>query len=144
MLVALATLPLLASLAACSGADDEKPEKGKAAPAAKTMTVSGAITLAAENSDAGISSTYEGSCWGIGGYDDIKSGAQVTVRDNTGASVGLGELESSEVWAGETCLLKFSVEDVPAGSGIYSVEVSHRGQISFKESEAADVQLTLG
>lgn len=67
------------------------------------------------------------------GYDDIASGAPVAVKDASGKTVALGELgQGKDVDAG--CGFSFSVKDVPAGLGIYGIEVTHRGVIQYKEA----------
>jgi len=71
--------------------------------------------------------------------------AQVVIRDNGGTDLALGSLEDgyteNEGWV---CVFEFTDLDVPAGGGIYSVEVSHRGEISFMEEGPGDVAMTLG
>ncbi len=44
-----------------------------------------------------------------------------------------------------TCNFTFEVTDVPiAEVDLYAVEIASRGKITFKESDAHDVALTLG
>lgn len=91
------------------------------------------------------------SCSGRGGYADIREGAQVTVTDSTGAVVALSELsdgvvtDNPELQGSKVCEFAFSLRDVPAGRGIYGVEVSHRGAVRFQEVDMfRDIGLTLG
>jgi len=84
-----------------------------------------------------------GNCFGIDGYDDIDSGAQVVIRDGDGTKVAIGALEDGYVQDGD-CIFLFFVTDVPEGGGVYSVEVSHRGEVAFSEDEAGVLHLTLG
>ena len=90
-------------------------------------------------------------CAGEGGYDDIAVGAPVKVTDADGSIVGRGELDVSllagfsEAGTPTSCELKFTVSGVPAGKGFYSVEVSHRGAVTFDEADLAEpVKLSLG
>lgn len=133
--VALVLSVVALGLVGCGGdkVDKESP---------KTITVKGTMTL----TDSDVESVA-GRCYGTGGYDDMRSGTQVTVRDSDGKSIGLGSLdegEPDERFPTVTCHFGFTVTDVPAGIGIYSVEVSHRGEISFKETDASDISLSLG
>lgn len=143
-LAALAALPLLVSFAACGGDGDGDEAGGeKRATKAEPITVAGALYLSSSQMAAGVSASV-GNCMGTGGYDDIKEGAQVTVLDDGGKTVGVGEIGDSEVWTQGQCRLKFSVEDVPSGGGIYSIKISQRDAFSFKEDEAGDLSLNLG
>jgi len=85
-------------------------------------------------------------CVGEEGYDDISAGAQVTVYDRSGAVLAIGGLGPGLVDDGYNCVFRIRVEKVPAGHGLYQVEVSHRGKVAFSEAEglAGDVTLTLG
>lgn len=68
------------------------------------------------------------------GYDDIASGAPVAVKDASGKTVALGELGQGKDVGDAGCGFFFSVKDVPAGLGIYGIEVTHRGVIQYKEA----------
>lgn len=84
-------------------------------------------------------------CSGSGGYDDIREGAQVEIRDEAGNIVGVGELEASRMIHNVGCRFSFTIEGVDSGSGFYEVEVSHRGTISYTQEELEDgIELTLG
>lgn len=137
-LVALTLLPCSLILSACGGGDDD-PSSGDGAD---TITVKGQMTLNdSDNEGSG------GECYGTGGYDDMRGGAQVVIRDGEGKSVGLGQLDPGNAdvqYPTVSCHFAFSVADVPAGLGIYSVEVANRGAISFKEADAGSVELALG
>jgi hypothetical protein len=103
-----------------------------------TFAVNGSLELSDTSGDNG-----DGTCTGSGGYDDISPGAQVTIKDSAGKVVAVGSLGDG-VSSGGACTFNFTVSDVPGGSKIYAVEVSHRGDINFTRSEAEDVSLTLG
>lgn len=122
----------------CSGQADDEP-KAEQAPA--TITVAGDLTL----TDSSVLRYNEGTnCGGTGGYDDIRAGAQVVVRDSAGQAIGLGHLEEGVPENQVTCRFAFTVDDVPKTEGLYSVEVSHRGGISFSGDDASALRLTLG
>lgn len=93
--------------------------------------------------DAGVEN-YGGDCVGTGGYDDIRGGAQVVVRGPSGDKIALGHLDAGEPRSSVECVFPFTVEDIPIINGIYSVEVSHRGEVSFTQDDAQSLDLTLG
>jgi len=76
-----------------------------------------------------------------GGYSDLREGASVTVYGKTGERLGLGELKDPYGEANGFCIFSYDVPDIPAGEGIYSVEVTHRGELSGSESEVEDGRL---
>lgn len=85
-------------------------------------------------------------CSGDGGYDDIRAGLHVTVRDQTGTVLGTGALEGGTpltAW----CTFTFTVDALPKAD-FYSVEVGRRGELtySFEELESSEwtVYLSLG
>jgi hypothetical protein len=113
----------------------------------KTFDLSGEITLVNTTGDAYSSDTGANSCAGSGGYDDIAGGTtQVVITDQSGATVGVGHLNSGQVLTGDLgCDFRFRVASVPAGKSFYKVEVSHRGGIQYTEKEMrAGVSMTLG
>lgn len=95
-------------------------------------------------------------------YPDISAGAQVTIRDSSGAIVGLGSLEegglllgwspdgmmlysTSDEFTKDYCVFSFTVEDVDLADKIYSVEVANRGEVNFSREDLIDgVGLSLG
>lgn len=93
--------------------------------------------------DTGIFTTGS-TCHGQGGYSDIAPGAQVVIRDAAGKSVGLGRLEGGTPSdGGSVCEFDFTVRNINAGGGgPYSVEIAHRGEVSFNRGEL--VALSLG
>lgn len=109
-------------------------------------TIRGVIQLRLSQFDA--SSTVN-DCWGNGGYDDLREGAQVTVTDPDGRTIALGSVTGSSLQdtdAGLQCVLSFEVEDVPRGAGFYGVEVAHRGVVRRGEADVFTraFQLTIG
>ena len=74
-------------------------------------------------------------CHGTGGYDDMDEGGQVKVTVD-GKTVGTGSLEKGvSIDQNYGCKFAFNVADVPGGSKFYSVEVTHRGAIDYKEED---------
>ncbi len=139
---------LLLALAGCGGGASEgetasdagsSPVSSVTESISTTFTVSGTFAL----TDRDGFFRYQGSCSGDGGYDDIDEGTQVVIRDGNETKVAIGALGAGFPSRG-TCVFDFSVPDVPKGGGIYSVEVGHRGEVSFKETEANTLALTLG
>ena len=109
-------------------------------------TVSGTFGLL--DSDASFPSiTTSGSgCQGTGGYADISPGAQVTLKDGDGKILGTTQLSTG---SGTTtaCLFTFAIPNVPEVA-FYSVEISHRGQVTNSladlKSSGWTFSLTLG
>lgn len=63
-----------------------------------------------------------GTCSGHSEYTEIKEGVQVSVLDSSGKVVALGALGPGQQMNGD-CGWVFSIDNVPAGGGFYSVEV---------------------
>ena len=112
-----------------------------------TFDVTGTLTL----SRVMLYGSDGDSCSGIEGYDDIRTGTQVKVSDDTGKIVGLGALkaglarDSKPSWKGtDLCVFDFEVKGIPDSGAIYGVEVSHRGVVQFTRDQADSVSLTLG
>lgn len=108
-------------------------------------TVTGQMTVVTSTNALSASSySNGGSCVTYGGYDDIAEGVAVTVRDSTGAIVGVGSLGAGQGSA-YGCTFPFTVTGVPA-SDFYTVEISHRGAVTFTAEDVreGDIQLSLG
>lgn len=102
-----------------------------------TFTLHGSLLLADS-----FTRDLDETCRGEGGYSDIAGGTQVTVSDDTGTVIAVGALAPG--WGSvHSCILPFTVHDVPAGHEFYQVEVSHRGKIKFREEEAKNGLPTL-
>lgn len=130
------------------GGDDSKPAPVAAtsAPAAKVVT--GTLTLTDED---GIDWSSSAGCFGTGGYDDVRSGAQVVITDPAGKTVALGKLDQGVLdgtvpgRTADLCKFTFAVTGVPTGHGFYGVEVAHRGRVQYPEQQLfAALSLTLG
>ncbi len=77
---------------------------------------------------------------------DIHAGAAVTVTDETGKVVALGELSPGRTTQVRIeCTFDMIVFKVPPGHGFYGVEISHRGVVRFAEAKLRErIGLTLG
>ncbi|WP_326606712.1 MULTISPECIES: hypothetical protein [unclassified Streptomyces] len=106
-----------------------------------TFSTTGSIFLA--DSDGFVSDGKK--CMGKGGYEDLRAGTEVTVTDASGSVVAADSLALGKV-VGETCMFKFTVHDIPVGSKLFRIEVSHRGAITKTEAELrlGELALTLG
>jgi hypothetical protein len=142
IMTALLAFILVGSLAGylvSRSGDNGGDEKSTAAKT--TFDVHGTLVLTTADLD------HAGSeCFGTNGYDDISAGAQVVIYNNTGAAIASGSLGPGK-GAGfmVRCKFKFTVRDVPISkTDLYSVEVTHRGKITFKRAEAGALGLTLG
>ena len=84
-------------------------------------------------------------CHGKGGYDDIRKGTQVTVRDADGTLLGVGDLSAGEAQSKSKCWFFFIVEDLPE-TNIYAIEISHRGELiyTFDDLEEREWFITPG
>jgi hypothetical protein len=100
-----------------------------------TRTITGTLSLA--RSDAHwLEIDHDVVCTsGKGGYDDIRPGAGVVVRDASGTVIGKSELLEGAAPDGESrCYFPFGV-DVPTDVAFYEVEVSHRGGLTYSNAE---------
>lgn len=96
------------------------------------FVVLGAITLEDSITTYGLPDGFE--CAGEDGYKDIGPGAAVTVTDESGTLLAKGAIETSS-GGSSGCWLDFTVSGVPRGKSFYKVEVSHRGELTYTESE---------
>ncbi|WP_420124378.1 hypothetical protein [Nakamurella sp.] len=149
-LTALTAAVLL--LAGCGG--DPKPTAAPTPSSAPTsraplpLLVRGTFTLELPNF---IWSEATNVCAGTGGHDDLAGGTKVVVTDNTGTIVGVGALDPGQPQTdpedrsrADSCLFQFTIKDVPSGKGFYSIEVSNRGKVQFKETDLAKDFVQLG
>lgn len=111
---------------------------GSATTSGKTVTVHGTLTLtqgAYRNGDGT-------SCTAGDGFSDISPGTAVTVGDDTGATLAVGQLQAGQN-NGSGCAFAFDVK-VPAGRTSYTVTVSHRGTQVFSPDQIGEADMTLG
>lgn len=89
---------------------------------------------------------HNADCTGIEGYTDIGPNTQVTISADGKilAVTDLGPAGNSSVSG--MCLWAFTLDGVEKNHSVYTVEVAHRGGISFTKAqvEAGEVGLTLG
>jgi hypothetical protein len=75
------------------------------------------------------------NCQGRRGYDDIKGGVSVTVRDGASRILATGNLENGQrSAAGGSCSFVFRVPNIKQAD-FYSVEVGRRGSLSYSHTE---------
>jgi hypothetical protein len=119
---------------------------GAAAAAGGGIHVRGTLALPAlgfiDTSNSGQGADGD-SCQATSGYDDITSGAAVTVGGQTGQTLGVGALSSGGISSGQ-CVFSFDVS-VPAGQSVYTVTISHRGTQTFTAEQVQQpIALSLG
>ncbi|MGD8485137.1 MAG: hypothetical protein PVH07_00735, partial [Chloroflexota bacterium] len=76
-------------------------------------------------------------CRGRGGYDDIRGGMPVTVRDADGMLLGVGSLEPGERQSRHKCYFFFQVEDLPEAD-FYEITMGSRGKLAYSFAELED------
>lgn len=110
-------------------------------PASHGRTISGSVILHGNDPTGGP------TCEGGRGFDDLRSGAPVTVKNESGKIIGLGSLDIGATSASTTCEFPFEVDDV-GNAKVYEIEVAHRGGVVFKRSDLEGngwkVSLTIG
>lgn len=119
---------------------------GPAASATRaTHDIQGTFDLMLDRGLVGGERTGD-SCAGEGGYGDIGPGVQVVVRDQSGETIGAGDLSAGTlgrdptVW---TCQFTFTIPDVPAAT-FYEVEVGDRGALTYSAAEMEEQDWQVG
>jgi len=133
-----AALAAILLLAGC-GKSSNEPAATSGSPTPATFTITGTVTVqwAPFKSDPDDG----GDCVTEGGYSDIRTGAQVVVKDESSTIVSLGMLDPGHTQSRQ-CVFGFTVADIPEGKKFYAVEVTHRGQLQYTRSDL-DKPLTL-
>ncbi|MEV7121714.1 hypothetical protein [Kitasatospora griseola] len=85
---------------------------------------------------SGAVDTKTGGCAGSGGYSDIRTGAAVTVYNESGTVLATGTLGPGSPKGAHGCVFTVTVSEVPKGPKFYQVEISHRGKINLSSGEA--------
>lgn len=115
---------------------------GASSAASSRHVLTGMLHLAADGT--GSSGEY---CAGSGGYSDISGGTQVTVANQSGAILAVGQLDPGQSDGSYGCNFLFEVLNVPAAP-FYEVTVSHRGNLDYSAAQMAamkwNVQISLG
>lgn len=125
-------LGLVLSGCTAQGASEPSPTPTPTPTEPEVFTVSGVVEV---DEYYGVEGVEDGdSCITRGGYGDVEEGLQVTVGDNTGAALGVGELDAGEISA-DACVFEFEVDDVPEGETIYELEVGSRGVLTYKRAD---------
>ena len=117
-----------------------QPAAAAATSAATTVTVQGSLTL--KHSWLSATATLGETCTASDGYSDISAGTAVTIGDQTGATIVVGQLQPGQVTA-DGCEFDFNMQ-APAGRTSYTVTVSHRGTQVFTPDQIAQANMTLG
>ncbi|MET8648391.1 hypothetical protein [Nocardia aurea] len=85
-----------------------------------------------------------GKCTGSGGYSDIHQGTSVVLKTSSGKVIGVTQLEGGTV-SGTGCAFIWVMDKVPDGDAFYTVEVGHRGALSYPRADLTGVlSATLG
>jgi len=115
-------------------------------PGSKQM-LRGSITVI--DTDFYLSSSVEtngSSCYTSGGYSDVNSGTNVTVKNGDGKLLGVTDLSSGVTVGSYMC--KFSFELEVSKSDFYSFDIGNRDEVSYAKEELEDkgwnLELTLG
>lgn len=95
-----------------------------------TISVHGSITVGATQYAAGSA-----ACDAPSGFTDISPGVAVTIGDQTGKTIGVGQLGNGIPQA-SGCKFPFQVT-VPGGSSLYTVTISHRGTQTYTAAQTA-------
>lgn len=127
---------------------------GCSSPATPTPTVAsyeitGTVTLTTDADGMAFPPGVNGqppSCHGANGFDDMKAGTGVTIKDQTGTIVATAALQDGTSPKRLTCVFAFAAT-VPTAT-FYSIEVSHRGAVTYSFDQMTTkgwvVALTLG
>ncbi len=113
------------------------------APTAEPFDITGKVRLTSDMVEtSGLPEGYK--CAGSKEFGDVGPNAPIIVEDETGRLLAKGSIGGSSSSRDE-CLLKFVVNEVPAGSRFYRVQVGQQQEMSFTEEEArAGVEFMMG
>jgi hypothetical protein len=109
-----------------------------AAPGSTALQVHGSLLLSDPE-------TERNHCVGTDGFDDIRPSTLVLILLD-GEVIGFTRLGTAQGDASAgTCVWRWTVRDVPSRRGVYSVQVSHRGWLTFSRHQltVGDAVLTL-
>lgn len=151
----------VALVAGCSTGNAQTPE----ATTTRVVTVTPAATstttapdtksvignVALYSDSYGVKYRTDGTCTGIGGFDDITEGAQVVIADGSDNTLAIGSLLKGITFPAtgttkKSCAFAFNVPNVPMDQPFYKVSVTHRGAVTFTQDQMRDggVDLSLG
>ena len=101
-----------------------------------THTISGTVTL----TDDTIRGP-EDDCYGGGGYDDLRRGAGVVIRNGSGETLQVGSLKRGTSIDTDgyrvQCKFRFKLEDIDDAK-FYSIEVAGRGEVEYSKTRLED------
>lgn len=132
----------------------ESAATAAASPTEELNKLFGTLTLQDYNGIDFEGQRFEGaSCTGRGGYSDIQQGAQVVVKDGSESILAVDSLDRGQqdalIDGGSVyyCKFTFYVDAIPT-TDFYSIEVSHRGALTYSAAEMEaqhwHVDFTLG
>jgi hypothetical protein len=96
----------------------------------ETHVINGEFTLIDTDSDYRSISSSGQNCLGTRGYDDIRAGAQVLIKDGDGKPLSTTQLGFGNTLGTSRCVFTFSTDELPKRD-FYVLEVSHRGELTF-------------
>lgn len=134
---------LLTATGCGSGSKADGGSESSKRPA--TFTARGTLVLDSTENRADNGTANEGDpCSATLDYSDLQGGGQVVVRDAGDKQVGLGTLGQGKFNSAILCAVPFEVSGIPDTGDIFSVEVGHRGKVSFKRADAENLTISLG
>lgn len=145
----LTTLLIVALLASCGG---ELAGPTTTTEATTTTTVPIILTGVVDLAVGDFHGNREDRCWGDGGYDDIRGGANVVARDGDGNTLGVaslsnGEYQLEEEWFDTTCRFTFEIELIREAP-FYTVEIAGRSGPTYTHDDVTaqdwHIELALG
>lgn len=107
-----------------------------------TFALTGTLSIDNASADGPLPDGF--ACAGTGPMADITPNLHVIVSDGDHVLLGKGQLTSSFSAGPGTCVFGLVVNDLPSDRPEYLVQISHRGESSFTQTEAAaGIVLTL-
>lgn len=88
-------------------------------------------------------SDTDNTCYGVGNYDGLQGGTQVTVSDANGKIVAVGELDTGTTDGQSDCSLHFAVTDVPEGVGPYGVTIGRLTPLHYAEGSTTNLRISV-
>lgn len=135
----IGSLVLLAVLSGCGGSTGESRADGsQLREEPKLVSIDGRFRLAPSGNVTFPNYKFDGGqCYGVGGYEDVREGLQVVVRDASSVIVGTGQLRRQPAGRDtdySACLFVWKISNIPQ-SGFYSIEVGNRGTIIYAHTD---------
>lgn len=140
------TVAMLVSACSRPGPTGERANEQTTVTTPDTLSAAGTIRVRATPPDERVEG---GPCIAAPGYDDIAEGADVTVTDDRGATVGTSQLRSGtlkfidngNVW----CSFTFIVRGIPAGKKFYALTAGQRDPEQLTEADLhSSINLQIG